>query len=258
MNETKPIDMDSGPEDAARLAEGKLPLFEKSRGRTEAEIRRRILQAIFEQRLPPGEPITEEQLAVTFDVSRTVVRQAVARLAQDGILVKSPNRGTSVASPSRKEARDILAVRRLVEPEIVRVLASAPHQFGLAQLRKHLAEENAARLAEQRGTLVRLTGEFHLLLAELSGNLVLRRLMTQLQTLTCLAILLYADRDDACPPDEHSRIVEAIAESDGATAAQEMLHHLMHVEKDMNLDKAAPERSFIDAMGWLRGKSDDG
>ena len=99
--------------------------FEKSHGRTEVEIRKRILQAIFEQRLPPGEKITEEQLATTFDVSRTVVRQAMARLSQDGILVKSPNIGSTIAAPTRKEARDILAVRRMVEPDIVGILS--PH-----------------------------------------------------------------------------------------------------------------------------------
>ncbi|MCQ4634930.1 GntR family transcriptional regulator [Shinella sp. CPCC 100929] len=257
MNETKPIETDPGPEDGGSTGDGKLPLLEKLRGRTEGEIRRRILQAIFEQRLPAGESITEEQLAATFDVSRTVIRQAVARLAQDGILVKSPNKGTAVASPSRKEARDILFVRRLVEPEIVRLLASAPHRFGLTELRKHLAEENEARLAGQRGTLVRLTGEFHLLLAELSGNQVLLRLMTQLQTLTCLAVLLYAEHDEACPRDEHLRIVDAIAAGDGGTAAQEMLNHLTHVEKDLKLDRMTPESSFGDAMGWLRGVPDN-
>jgi DNA-binding GntR family transcriptional regulator len=257
MNETKPINRDPGQEDGGSTGDGKLPLLEKLHGRTEGEIRRRILQAIFEQRLPAGEPITEEQLAATFDVSRTVVRQAVARLAQDGILVKSPNKGTTVASPSRKEARDILFVRRLVEPEIVRLLASAPHRFGLSELRKHLAEENEARLAGQRGTLVRLTGEFHLLLAELSGNQVLLRLMTQLQTLTCLAVLLYAEHDEACPRDEHLRIVDAIAAGDGAAAAQEMLKHLTHIEKDLKLDRTTPESSFGDAMGWLRGVPDN-
>jgi len=236
--------------------ESELPQFKKTRGTTEAEIRRRIVHAIFEQKLPPGEKITEEQLAATFEVSRTVVRQAMARLAQDGILVKSPNIGTCVASPSRKEARDMISVRRMVETEIVKALAYEPPVLGIGQLRKHLTEENDARTKGKRGTLVRLTGEFHLLLAELSDNQVLRRLMTNLQTLTCLAILLYADQDDACPPDEHSRIVDAIERGDGEGAAGEMLRHLDHVEKDMKLGKSSPEISFSTAVDWLRGRSD--
>ena len=62
------------------------------RGQSEQLIRRRLLQAIFEQRMPPGARLTEESLAETFDVSRTVIRQVIARLAQDGILVKGRRR----------------------------------------------------------------------------------------------------------------------------------------------------------------------
>ncbi|KQU81862.1 hypothetical protein ASD12_32345 [Mesorhizobium sp. Root102] len=231
-----------------------LSRFEKSHGRTEVEIRKRILQAIFEQRLPPGEKITEEQLATTFDVSRTVVRQAMARLAQDGILVKSPNIGSTIAAPTKKEARDILAVRRMVEPDIVRILASAPSRQDLiVRLDQHLAREDEARYTKSRGTQVGLSGEFHLLLAEMAGNRILVRLMNQLQALTCLAILLYAGRDEACPPEEHSRIVRAIAEGDHAAAEKEMLSHLRHVEQDMNLERGVDTASFTASIEWLRG-----
>lgn len=226
-----------------------LPRFEKLHGKSEAEIRRRIVQAVFEQRMRPGERLTEEQLAAAFDVSRTVVRQAMARLAQDGILVKLPNVGSTVASPSRKQTRDILAARKMVEPGIVRLLAAEPSKSGLKRLRAHLAEEVNARRQGDRGTLVRLTGEFHLLLFELAGNEVLTRLMTGLQALTCLAILLHAEREDACPPDEHSNIVNAIAAGDGEAAANEMLHHLAHVERELQLDRPQPEST----LAWLRG-----
>lgn len=63
----------------------------------------------------------------------------MARLAQDGILVKLPNVGSTVASPSRKQTRDILAARKMVEPAIVRLLAAEPstsgHRYmGLSQI----------------------------------------------------------------------------------------------------------------------------
>lgn len=230
-----------------------LPRFEKLHGKSEAEIYKRIIHAIFEQRIPPGERLTELLLADTFSVSRTVVRQAMVRLSQDGILVKLPNVGTTVASPTPKETRDILAVRKMVEPEIVRGLAATLTRNGLSRLQKHLAEETAAREDHARGTLVRLVGEFHLLLAELSGNLMVAQLMTRLQTLTCLAILLHARDDKACPPDEHSRITKAIARGDGDTAAREMLKHLDHVEKDLNLDEDDTRSSLSNTLEWLRG-----
>ena len=230
-----------------------LPRFEKAHGKTEAEICRRIIHAIFEQRIPPGERLTEELLADTFDVSRTVVRQAMARLSQDGILVKMPNVGSTVASPSRKETRDILTARRIVEPEIVKMLAASMTETGLAQLREHLAAETEARNNEARGTFVRLAGEFHLRLAELTGNHVLVQLMTRLQTLTCLAILLHAKEEEACPPGEHAKITDAIARGDGDTAAREMIHHLRHVELDLKLDGEEQASSFSETMAWLRG-----
>lgn len=248
-----------GEQGKVDTVERTLVRFEKSHGRTEVEIRKRILQAIFEQRLPPGERITEEQLASTFDVSRTVVRQAMARLSQDGILVKSPNIGSTIAAPTRKEARDILAVRRMVEPDIVGILANMPSRQDLvARMDQHLAQEDEARRTRSRGTQVRLAGEFHLLLAEMAGNRILVRLMNQLQALTCLAILLYAGRDEACPPDEHGRIARAIAEGDHATAAREMLSHLHHVEQDMNLERGGDTASFTDSIEWLRGEADAG
>ncbi|RWD98757.1 GntR family transcriptional regulator [Mesorhizobium sp.] len=230
-----------------------LPRFEKAHGKTEAEICRRIIHAIFEHRLPPGERLTEELLAETFNVSRTIVRQAMARLSQDGILVKLPNVGSTVASPSRKETRDILTVRRMVEPEIVRTLAGSITEAGLAQLHEHLAAEAEARKNDARGTLVRLVGEFHLRLAELTGNYVLIQLVTRLQTLTCLAILLHAKEEDACPPGEHGRITDAIARGDGETAAIEMFRHLKHVEMDLKLDGDDKASNFSETMAWLRG-----
>lgn len=231
-----------------------LPRFEKAHGESEGEIRRRILQAIFEQRLPPGERLREEQLATAFDVSRTVVRQVVARLAQDGILVQSPNVGSTVASPSRIETRDILDVRRMVEPDIVRVLAANPNQAAISRLKAHLSKENSAKRKGKRGTLVRLTGEFHLLLAEIAGNKVLIRLMTGLQALTCLAILLYAEKDEACPPDEHSKIIKAIAAGDRDGTAACMLHRLEHVERDLQLDVPNDRATMTDTLAWMRGR----
>lgn len=235
------------------MKDQELPRFEKAHGKTEAVIRRRIIQAIFESRLPAGARITEEQLAATFDVSRTVVRQAMARLSQDGILVKSPNVGTTVASPTKKEARDILAVRRMVEPAMVRELCHTATETDVVELQRHLAREEAARAAGDRPTLVRLTGEFHLLLAEFARNHIVVRLMTQLQALTCLAILLYAEREDACPPDEHSAVVDAIARRDAHAAEIQMLQHLKHVENDLRLGVSTETLEMSEAIAWLRG-----
>jgi DNA-binding GntR family transcriptional regulator len=224
------------------------------RGQSEQLIRRRLLQAIFEQRMPPGARLTEESLAETFNVSRTVIRQVIARLAQDGILVKGPGGATHVAAPSKTEVRQILAVRGMIEPEVVRSLASRASNLSFTDLTIHLDNEDKARRANDRGTLVRLTGEFHLLLVQLTKNAILVRLMTELQALICLAVLLYANGGDACPEDEHRRIIEAVKSEQGDLAAELMLHHLYHIEKDLNLeDDDRPDVKMSSALAWLSG-----
>lgn len=211
-----------------------------SRGRSEAVIRARLLQAIFERRLSPGEKLTEDRLAELFGVSRTVVRQALARLAQDGIVELHPNRGAFVAAPSRADARHVLDARAVVEPEVARALACRCGAEALARLRRHVGRENAARAAGDRGALVRLTGEFHVALAQEAGNPVFVRLVTELQALSSLAILLYARGEHAaCPPSEHGDILGAVERGDAEEAARLMRAHMGHVAAEMDLSEPA-------------------
>ncbi|WP_337184035.1 GntR family transcriptional regulator [Shinella sp.] len=222
-------------------------------GYTEMEVTRKLILAIFEQRLPPGLRITEAQLSEAFDVSRTVVRQSIAKLSEIGVFKKTPNQGCTIASPNRDEARKMLHVREMVEPAMVRGIAETRTPEHLAALHEHIAMEGAARLRQDRSTLVRLSGEFHLKLAEMTGNPYLIRLMTELQVLTCLAILVHAEAETGCPRDEHSAIVAAIERGDGEAASHEMAHHLKHITADLKLDRAEPEPNLENAMLWLRG-----
>ena len=224
-------------------------------GYTEMEVIRKLILAIFEQRLPPGLRITETQLSEAFDVSRTVVRLSIAKLSDIGVFKKTPNQGCTIASPSRDEVRKMLQVREMFEPAIVRSLAEARTPAHLDALHEHIAMEGEARLRHERSTLVRLSGEFHLKLAEMTGNPYLIRLMTELQVLTCLAILVHAEAETGCPRDEHSAIVAAIERGDGETASTKMLHHLKHIAADLKLDRNEPEPNLENAMLWLRGAS---
>lgn len=223
----------------------------KRRGYAEREITQRLIEAIFEQRLPPGARITEDQLAEAFGVSRTVVRQSMNRLSEMGVFRKTPNRGCTVAAPTRSEVQMMLAARLMLEPPIAQAVAESWRDRDLTALEDHLSQEDAARRASDRSTLVRLTGEFHLRLAQATGNAFLVRMVTELQVLTCLAILVHADREVGCPRDEHSAIVHAIRGRDGARAANQMSHHLLHVAEELQLNRTTPERSLEHVFEWL-------
>jgi DNA-binding GntR family transcriptional regulator len=186
----------------------------KRRGRTPSvdSIYERILNAVMEHRLPPGTKLIEEKLAGVFDVSRTKIRQVLARLAHDGVATVYPNRGTFVASPTVEEARHVLEARRLVEPALIGRLADTHTKDELRRLRDHVALESKARAANERRMIIRLSGEFHMLIAEMAGNPFLAKSLRELTTLTCLIIALYdSPTVPACLHNEHDDIVDAVA-----------------------------------------------
>lgn len=206
------------------------------------QIAESITDAVMEHRLPPGIKLVEEKLAGAFSVSRTKIRQALTLLAQEGIITLHPNRGAFVARPSAQEARELFATRRLVEPEIVRNVIARACEQDLERLREHLAAEARARADGERRRIIKLSGQFHMLLAELGGNRYLEKLMAELCPLTCLIIALYdAPQTPACPEDEHQQIVEAIAAQDESAAVRLTLDHLEHIERELRLDGQQPE-----------------
>jgi DNA-binding GntR family transcriptional regulator len=112
----------------------------------------------------------------------------------------------------------------------------------MQRLRQHLALEADARRRSDARAVVRLSGEFHQLLAELAGNSALARTMRELSTLTCLIISLYdAPTATSCRADEHEEIVAAVNRGDAARAEKLMLHHLDHIEQSLKLDDSAEE-----------------
>ena len=83
-----------------------------------------ITGAIVERRLMPGTKLTEQKIADIFDVSRTIVRQALNQLSREHLVVLEPARGASVAMPSIEEARQVFEVRAMVESAMVRPIVA--------------------------------------------------------------------------------------------------------------------------------------
>ena len=208
-------------------------------------ISEKLLLAIWEHRLRPGTKLAEEKLAEVFGVSRTKIRLALGKLANDGLLTVEPNRGTFVASPTVAQARHVFQARRLVEPALVRGLAGQLRKDQVARLRRSVALESEARARNDRRATIRLSGEFHLQLAELGQNPYLVRCLRELCSLTCLVIALYdAPGMPACPYHEHETLIDAIERGDGETAAALMVEHLTHVEGTLRLEM--PEDEEVD------------
>ena len=209
-------------------------------GAAEAAIYERILAAIFEHRLPPGTKLGEDRLASIFAVSRARIRRVLPRLAHEGVVRLEPNRGAFVAKPTVAEARDVFEARRLIEPAIVeRFLAQPDRRAMIARLRQHVAAERRARAEKDTRGIVRLSGEFHILLADMAGNVLLAKTMRELASLACLIIALYDSPSvPSCLGEEHAEIVERLAAGHAERAMKLMVEHLHHVEANLNLTAA--------------------
>ncbi|MGR3593119.1 MAG: GntR family transcriptional regulator [Limimaricola soesokkakensis] len=244
-----------GHAEAAATEDG-LGHFKRLRGRTADEITRRLIRAIFEHRLPPSTRITEDKLSRTFGVSRTLARQATSQLCEMGVFVKKPNHSCIVAHPSREEAQALIDARRMIEPELIRQIVRSASKADLQLLDEHLALEQGARLNGDRSRLIRLTGEFHLKLAQLARNPYLASFVMQLQVLTCLAILVHTDGEAGCPRDDHEDIVEKIRQRDADGAVLQMLKHLQHIELDLHQNDVHPDRQLEETFRWLAGETE--
>jgi DNA-binding GntR family transcriptional regulator len=200
----------------------------------------RILAAIFEHRLSPGTKLGEGRLAGIFGVSRARIRRVLPRLAHEGVVRLEPNRGAFVAKPTVADARDVFEARRLIEPGIVERFLAQPDRRGIiARLRQHVAAERRARTENDTRSIVRLSGEFHILLADMAGNVLLAKTMRELASLTCLIIALYDSPSvPSCLGEEHAEIVDGLAAGHAERAVKLMLAHLHHVEGNLDLSVA--------------------
>jgi len=209
---------------------------------TPTSIAERVVEAILAQKLSPGERLGEQELADNFDVSRTVVREALMQLQARGFVQVQPRRGWYVVQPSADEARDAFAARRIIESGIIDT-SGRPMQKVIQQLRRHIGEEERAIQGADAATRAFLLADFHVCLAEQMGHRLLANTLRDLTARTTLAATLYQSQHDAAQScADHAAIVSALEAGDSARAQQLMVAHIGQVEAALQMGPdAAPE-----------------
>jgi DNA-binding GntR family transcriptional regulator len=157
----------------------------------------RIVDAILAQKLAPGARLGEQQLADLFGVSRTIVREALARLAARGMVEVNPRRGWFVVQPSPEAAREAFAARQVIETGLLQALPRALDGAAIKRLKQHVAEEKTAIAAADAGHRSFLLGDFHVCLAECAGNSALADILRDLTARTTLIATLYQSNHEA-------------------------------------------------------------
>ena len=210
-----------------------------------------LTRAIVEHRLQPGAKLAEQKLADHFGVSRTLVRQALFQLSQNRLITLEPARGAFVSTPSIEEAREVFAVRRMLEAEMTRAFVLGVTPAKIKALRAHVASEKTAINGNDANNRTELLGDFHVRMAELMGNNVLAQMLGDLISRCALITLMYqSDSAAEHSHEEHAAIVTALAARDEALAVQLMQAHLAHVEASLTFDRKRPATGLAAALAF--------
>ncbi len=187
-----------------------------------------LREAIVEGQLHAGDSLIEWHVARQFGTSRTPVREALLRLEAEGYASRVPRRGLVVRQISEHEVREVYAVRTALEALAAREAASEALPSDIAHLRWVNQRLSEAIEASDFASVPGLTNEFHQALASAAHNGMLRRFIEQAQEWTrrvgTPTVSLPGRRGAAV--EEHSRLIDAIAARDAATAERLARAHM--------------------------------
>lgn len=232
-----------------------LPVQKVNREGLYAQVVEQLQDLIFEKHLRSGSRLPgERELCAQFGVSRTVIREATKVLAQRGMLMIEPGRGTFVTLPAEHDvarsialfarARDVsfanlVEVRRALEPEIAELAAARATEMHRQRLQACI--EVMDRSLTDPEAYVAADQEFHSVLAEATGNDLFVAITGVIVNLAQSArrLMFAIPEAPVRGQDHHRKIVQSIAALNGLAARLAMTEHLQQVEQDI---MAAKER----------------
>ncbi len=184
----------------------------------------KLKEAILDGAIPPGERLSEVELAEQLMVSRTPVREAIRQLAETGLIMLIPRRGAFVILPTTEDARHLYEVRTALELLALKRLCADPPQEELQALRK--AFEKVSDSSDSKAFL-ELDMELHHLIRRGSGNPFLEGVLHNVMDLIhlCRRYALFGGSIERSA-GEHVNIINAILEQNLPEAQKALSAHL--------------------------------
>lgn len=191
----------------------------------------RMRELILDRKIAAGSTLLEGKIADELGISRTPMREALGRLAGEGLLVRRDARSYSVRSVGTKEYFDSMRTRELLECEAI---ALAVNRVDERELAAFEAEVEALNIGHHEETEHwHFDDRFHLFIAEASGNVVLPRLIQLLRDdarLFRLHSSLHRNKENH---HEHREIIDALRKKDVEGARGAMRAHLRSLQNDV-------------------------
>ncbi|MEN0139137.1 MAG: GntR family transcriptional regulator [Rhodococcus sp. (in: high G+C Gram-positive bacteria)] len=205
-----------------------------------------LRQMIISGELGPGDALSEVNLAETFGISRTPVREALKQLQIEGLVEIRSRVGTFVAAPSRREVNELFEMKQLLEGAAARLMAARGNIPELEAMKSNVADADAAVLAGDTVRYAELVREFHeiLIIGADNGKLAThyRILMNQLAYGRLVKTSLAQPGRSLDSEREHHRVLDLIIAKDGTGAERLMRQHVQasHHAVMAGLDGAGP------------------
>lgn len=173
--------------------------------------------------------LMEIDLSEKMNVSRTPIREAIKRLADDGLVKVEPRRGAYVANISIKDMLDVFEVREDMEGFVAKLAAQRITDEEKEELKAIAAEyEEAIEKADDKENIIALDEKFHNFIVKCSGNETLSELVKYVQELSLRFRYLYYDDFSLyeSTAEQHNSIMEAINAGREADARREADAHV--------------------------------
>jgi len=203
-----------------------------------------LRRAIISARLPPGLPLSENELAARLGVSRTPVREALGRLAEEGLVDVFPQYGTFVAPIRLAEVLEARFIREALECAVIREAAASPRPDLVRRLRRLIEEQTEAAAGRDLDAFLDRDEDFHRAFSEATGHLRVWK-VTQGEKYQMDRIrFLSLPRIQSLPEliDQHGAMVDAVEAGDVDAAEAVMRRHLRAIFKAIEeLSESQPE-----------------
>lgn len=208
-------------------------------------IYRALRDDIVAMRLRPGAPVVEKLIAQRFGVSRTPVREAVLKLAGEGLVDVFPQSGTFVSRIPFDDLPEVLAIRNALETAAARYAAQRAAPDDVAALRANIAAQRAVALDDHDGFHV-LDEAFHALISDAAGYPGIWRLTRQVkvQLDRCRRLIMPQPGRREETVAEHEAVVDAVAAGKPEAAAEAMAAHLERVLNLISRVQACAPENF--------------
>lgn len=208
---------------------GGAPRFEPITSRTLVDtVVEQLRDSILSGRFAPGERLVEAELARELAISRGPIREALALLEKDGIVVNVPRRGKFLPAFDAQTIEEIYSLRKVLEPYAVQLLIATLTEAKVASLHESLDRIREAADAGDVRELAQRDIDFHNSLYELSGHDLLRKVWAEAISGKLRMLLNVTVRTHPLPTtvDNHRVIVDAIEEKDGRKARKLITDHI--------------------------------